>query len=304
MSESHEPRAPEPYGEDQEMVGRMSQDPLFGTDELVPAGDAPRVEGDRRILVTVTTAPNPSSTHGETVCVAGIELGDFGPRKWIRLYPVNLRQDRKTGAGFRKYDLISVDCKPAGHDSRTESFNPDPATLKVESQLTGWRKRRPLVDPMIEDSMCSLQSGVAGSPASQSLGLIRPVDVDDFRIDAHTGWSPSEQAKIDRYVNQLQLFDDEDRLPLEAPAFKGRYRWRCGEKACKGHEQGLLDWEFVALQRNLIGRSDAEIKTELRKRFFDTPFGSERAPALYVGNLAAHRNTFMVLGVYYPKKTD
>jgi len=41
-------------------------------------------------MITVTAAPNPSSSYGETVCVAGLEIG-VATTSWVRLYPVNLR---------------------------------------------------------------------------------------------------------------------------------------------------------------------------------------------------------------------
>lgn len=279
----------------------MSQDSLFPSGSV---DDVARLAGRKRVLITVTTAPNPSDKHGETVCVAGIELGDTGPTNWVRLYPINLRDLRSSGAGFRKYNVVAVDCTPALKDSRPESFNVNADTLIVEYEAKGWPKRRPSVDPMVEDSMCALLQGARDNPNSRSLGLVRPAEVSDLRIAPHPGWSVEEQAKIDNYVNQMQLFSDEERQPLQAPRFKGWFKWRCHEPGCSTHEQSILDWEFTELQRNLAGRDDADAITELRKRFFEVPFGSDRSPAFYVGNQAKHRNTFMVLGLYYPRKSD
>jgi len=281
----------------------MAQEPLFPS-TLDSTGVVPVRGGTKRVLITVTTAPNPSDRHGETVCIAGIELGETGPVGWVRLYPMNLRELRSGGDGFRKYEVISVKCNPAVKDSRLESFNPDPSTLAVTGKLAGWSKRRPLVEPMIESSMCAIQRAASDDPLAPSLGLVRPVDVSSFRIEMHPGWNATEQAKIDAYVNQMRFDSDEERKPLEAPRFQAWYKWRCQESTCRGHEQGMLDWEFVALQRNLSGRSDDEAKTELRRRFFDNPFGSAKDPAIYVGNLVKRRHTFMVLGLYYPNKTD
>lgn len=127
------------------------------------------------------------------------------------------------------------------------------------------------------------------------------VDVSDFVVTAHPGWSKAEQAKIDRYVNQLDLFGSSDRTALKAPRFRGKYHWRCADRACKGYEQSLIDWEFVALQRNLFGRSNDETTAALRRRFFNEICGSAKDLAFYVGNQAKRHNVFSVLGAYYPR---
>lgn len=147
--------------------------------------------------------------------------------------------------------------------------------------------------------MCALFRAATEDKTARSLGLVRPADVSEL----------SEQSTIDAYVNQMQLFSEDDRTPLEAPRFHGRYRWRCQDQQCKGqqckgHEQGMLDSESVALQQNLRGRSDDELKAELRTRFLENPFGSAKDPAILVGNLAKPRSTFMVLGLYQPNKSD
>ncbi|MFX0591163.1 hypothetical protein ACOARS_13695, partial [Glaesserella parasuis] len=76
-----------------------------------------------------------------------------------------------------------------------------------------------------------------------------------FDVAAHEGWTPAEEGKIDRYVNQLSLLPGDDRTPLEAPRMRGWYRYRCWAKGCNGPRQGVLDWEFVALQRQASLRS-------------------------------------------------
>src|SRR5699024_12815403 len=55
-----------------------------------------------RFLVTVKAAPNPSTTYGETVCVAGIRLGGTGPTNWVRLYPINFRHLPEATAKFKR----------------------------------------------------------------------------------------------------------------------------------------------------------------------------------------------------------
>mgnify|MGYP006946520210 CR=1 FL=1 len=64
--------------------GAVTMDSLFGQTVEYPS-EKPSGPARLRVLVTVKAAPNPSATHGETVCVAGVRLGDVGPTGWIRL---------------------------------------------------------------------------------------------------------------------------------------------------------------------------------------------------------------------------
>lgn len=101
----------------------MVQLSLFGPSEAEPD---PKPADDRpvrmRILVTVKAAPNPSAKYGETVCVAGLRV-DLLRTTWVRLYPINFRY-LDSDEAFKKYDIISVDAKPARQDPRRESWKP------------------------------------------------------------------------------------------------------------------------------------------------------------------------------------
>ena len=178
-------------------------DSLFGQTVEYPS-EKPSGPARLRVLVTVKAAPNPSATHGETVCVAGVRLGDVGPTGWIRLYPINFRHLPKDTETFAKYDIVSVDCVPA-REPRLESWRPHMSTLRVETHVPPWRKRRELLEPMIDDSMCRIRDGAASDPRSRSLALVRPAEVIGFRLEPHPGWTRDEQAKIDAYVNQLEF---------------------------------------------------------------------------------------------------
>src|SRR5262249_35268591 len=152
-------------------------------------------------------------------------------------------------ATFRKYDVISVDASPARQDARQESWRPRMNTLRIDGSLSP-RHRRDWIDPYVgQTTMCRLNAGA--TMRSPSLGLIRPREVTDLIIARHPGWTPEQQVKIDNYVSQLDLFGNEDRIPLQAPRFTGAYRYVCAAPDCRGHRQGVLDWEFVGLQRRL-----------------------------------------------------
>lgn len=277
----------------------MTQMPMFGQPPDEPI-DKPVSDQVTRLqlIVTVKAAPNPSDKYGETVCVAGISTNPERPG-WIRLYPINFRELGEN-ASFHKYDVVSVDAAPARQDSRRESWRPRMNTLRIDTTLNA-RRRREWIDPYVGGTtMCQLNDNP--TMRSPSLGLIRPRQVDGFTIIPHPGWTTVQQQKIDKYVSQLDLFGTEDHAALQAPRFIGRYRYFCEKQHCRGHDQGLLDWEFVALQRRLRSLSDVSARRELENKFLHQMCSSQRDVAFYVGNQAQHPGTFSVLGVYWPAR--
>jgi hypothetical protein len=188
----------------------MTQLSLFDPDG---AGPDPKPTSDDvvrlRLLITVKAAPNPSEKYGETVCITGRSV-DLSRRRWIRLYPINFRELGNSDR-FRKYDIISIDARPARSDQRNESWKPYPHTLANEGHLEAWKPRRPWLDPLIERSMCQLNHNARDNPNAQSLALVRPTDVSQLKLHPHPGWTPAEQHKIDKYVEQLDLLDSRDR---------------------------------------------------------------------------------------------
>lgn len=279
----------------------MTQTSILGPSADGPDPKPPSDQTVRlRVLITIKAAPNPSQQHGETVCVAGLSADPIR-LGWLRLYPINFRE-LGSSERFRKYDIISVDAKPARQDQRRESWKPIMTTMMREHHLAPWKPRRPWLDPYVEDSMCRLNRNAQQDANAQSLALVRPKDVGALAVEPHPGWTVDEQKKIDAYVNQLDLFSSQDRTPLEAPRFKAFYQYRCHDLRCGGHRQGMLDWEFVAFQRRLGSVSDHEARRAIEDKFLGELCAPSRDVAFYVGNQAKRAHVFSVLGVYYPKR--
>jgi hypothetical protein len=277
----------------------VSQGSLFGPDSA-PVSKPP---GDSwawaTVLITVKAAPNPSETYGETVCVAGIRL-DLDSPGWVRLYPINFR-DLETDKRFRKYDVVRVKVKPARNDPRIESFKPDMDSVQFVRHLRPWDPRRPYVDQYVQGSMCSVYAAAKAEHTAPSLAAIRPAKVLGVDLKPHPGWDRDQQRKIEQYVSQMDLYGT-DRTPLEAPRMQGWYRYRCAEPGCSGHRHGILDWEFVALQRTLAHLDDDALQDALRAKFFDQMCAPDRDVVFFVGNQAKRHQTFGVIGVYYPRR--
>lgn len=172
-------------------------------------------------------------------------------------------------------------------------------SLRRETSLPPWGRRRRHIDPYISESMCAVLGDVRINPSARSLAAVKPANVHGIDIEPHPGWTLDEQRKIDRYVNQMDLLDT-DRVALQAPRFKGWYRYHCEAVSCGGHRQGILDWEFVALQRTLGHLDDDGLVSALRGKFFTEMCDQSREVAFFVGNQAKHPRTFGVIGVYWP----
>ncbi|WP_257028569.1 TetR family transcriptional regulator C-terminal domain-containing protein [Micromonospora purpureochromogenes] len=113
---------------------------LFGPNE---AGPDPKPADDRtvrlQLLITVKAAPNPSEKYGETVCVAGLRTDVLRPT-WVRLYPINFRH-LDSDEAFKKYDIVSIDAKPARQDQRHEHFDSKEALAIVALERYGDGRR-------------------------------------------------------------------------------------------------------------------------------------------------------------------
>ncbi|MER7992599.1 hypothetical protein [Micromonospora chalcea] len=279
----------------------MAQMSLFGPSE---AGPDPKPADDStvrlQLLITVKAAPNPSEKYGETVCVAGLRTDVLRPT-WARLYPINFRH-LDSDEAFKKYDIISVDAKPARQDQRRESWKPIMERIQKERHLDGWRSRQPVLDPAVEDSMCRLNREAQERADAQSLALVRPKEVRALKVTPHPGWTADEQRKIEAYASQPDLFSGRSRSPLQAPRFRAAYHYRCHEPGCNGHKQHVIDWELVALQRRLAGYSDTALREALEAKFLGEMCAPNRDVAFYVGNQAKRVRVFSVLGVYWPKR--
>jgi hypothetical protein len=215
-------------------------------DSVEHAEAKPTAPSKLRILITVKAAPNPSSSYGETVCVAGIRLNQFDlPQAFVRLYPINFRYLPYGAESFSKYDIVTVDCTPAT-EARKESWNPKMMTLKVLHHIKEWKDRRSYLDPLIDVTMCEINR----NPETKSLALVKARQIRDLKISRHPGWTAEEQAKIDKYVSQPELPIEGavvDKAPLKAPRFLGKYEWLCHDTNCKGHNQEILDGSLLLI---------------------------------------------------------
>ena len=258
-----------------------------------------------QVAVLVKATPVLTSALEESMCVAGVSSGPIP--EWIRLNPVPFRY-LEDAARFAKYDVIRVRAVRNPSDRRPESWRPIEDSIEVVEPLGldhGWSRRKEIVAALDETTMCELVRDTArGSGVGiRSLGVIRPVGTPNLVI---TKRNPEQlrtwEAKASAIAVQSSLFGSrsDPKPPLEAIPWSFKYRYRCADSECNGHTQSIIDWEVVALYRNVRDHPDWEAL--MRTKLVDEMWAQSRDTVLFVGNQALYPQSFLVLGVFWPPK--
>ncbi len=255
-----------------------------------------------RILITVKTYPIPSAKYDELVCTAGVtEQGDF-----VRLYPINFR-DLPFSSQFKKYQWMDVEVtKHRGRDSRKESYRPVSESIKLIgepiSAERNWAERAKYALAKRSHSMEDLYEQQERDKTS--LGIFRPKAIHDLII------TPDADVWKTSFLNALkqQRLWETRRASKEPPRkvpFKFHYRFECDDSRCsKSHQMMIEDWEVGALYWRCVdeGCSPEEAAQKVKQKFFEQICGPDRDTFFYVGTILAHPKSWVVIGLYWPKK--
>ena len=262
--------------------------------------------GDRcatQLLVTVKAYPNPSTTYGETVCVAGITVDDPEGPRWNRLYPIQFR-DLETVRQFKKWDVISVSTTPTRNDQRPESRRPMPDTIEVVRHIgndrAGWAERRRFVEPVAAGSMCEVQRRQREDRTS--LAAIRPLEIRDLRVVLNDRVIAPERRIA---AGRLTLMKP-NKSPLEVIPYRFIFDYRCADPRCPGHNQSIIDWEVGQFFRRerANGATVRAAGDRTRERWLSKVCADSREQLFFVGNLHKYPKTFQVLGVFWPPRAQ
>ena len=262
-----------------------------------------RTEGEQKlkVLITVKTYPIPSSSYDELVCTAGVtETGDF-----VRLYPINFR-DLPFGQQYKKYQWIEVMAsKHKGRDARKESYRPDSDSIQIigepiSSNPGNWNGRARFALAKKARSMEDLHDRQQADRTS--LGVFKPKKVHDLVISPDdTDWKPSFRAAL----QQARLWETRtvSQEPPRKVPFKFRYQFDCDDTRCNGHKMMIEDWEVGALFWRLVdqGLSHEDAAVKVRSKFLGELCGADKDTYFFVGTILAYPNSWVVIGVFYPK---
>lgn len=258
----------------------------------------PALYEPRRILVVVKTYPNPSQSHVETVCCAGVDLATG---QWVRMYPITFRRlaDRR----FTKYQVITAMAAHPDRDSRPESLKIDQDTIRlVGAPLPagdgGWRRRMAMLPPA-DRSLEQIHD--AQRRDGTSLGMFRPKRIRRLVIRKAKPWTEKQKAALrqerldlgERLTNELS--------ELEQIPWEFAYEFTCDDDRCAtGHTLQIFDWEIGQSYRSWF-RSDPNGWVEKIRTKYEMELPA-RDLLFVVGNLAKRRRTFVIVGLVRPPR--
>ena len=145
--------------------------------------------------------------------------------------------------------------------------------------------------------MCGLRA--AFKKDYTSLGIIKPQYISELHVENdEREWD----AKHEQAIAQYSLFDQQKK-PLAKIPYRFSYKFRCDDD-CHGHQMSITDWELGVLYLNEVKRLGSELEEveSVRKKFYDDLCGPEKDTHFYVGNTYTVYNSWIVLGVFSPKR--
>ena len=253
----------------------------------------------RKILIVTKTYPSISRKYKETVCTAGVLLNDDEePIQWIRIYPIRFRLldlDKR----YPRWSVISAEIERNTKDYREESFRINNSSIEIIRNINtkdNWKERKSLILPLEFSSVSEIINN------GKSLGIIKPQSIRKyFHRKTSREWSSRQQAIQD----QLDLF--EPSVELEKIPFQFCYDFVA--KDGKSHKYSINDWEIMQLYRNCRNNSEKfaledkekDALEKVRQKLEDD-FLMNKDLYFIVGNLKNHKNTFMIIGLFYPPK--
>ena len=259
-----------------------------------------------RVLITVKTYPLPSRSYTELVCTAGLLDGE----KWIRMYPIPFRflQDQKQ---YPKYSWVEVNLVRNKKDFRPESYrlkNENITVIDTIGTANAWAARKSYA---LKETFTSMEELIklAKGPAKKSLATVKPKEIVKFEIkDDEREWKPDWLEQI----KQMDMFEPANasgqRKVVRKLPYKFYYHFLTEDN--KLRKLMIEDWEIGALFWHCLSQTDGDeeaAKRLVREKYFDQ-FVQEKDLHLFVGTTFLNHNIapnpFVIVGVFYPPKTD
>lgn len=261
----------------------------------------------KRLLIWGKTAPEPSDKYIETVCTGAVDVDG----KPYRLFPIPFRY-LSGEQQFKKYQWIDAEIKKSTKDGRLESYEIKHETIKILNAIptddNAWSKRAEWMfknNTWVYNSVEELyeKQNLTGT----SLGVVRPRQIIDIQLHERSAEDQKKhiqkvkdiRQKIDARNAQASLFYESNPTEVLKIGFmqeRIQIHWLCENPNCKMHKMSVIDWELIELQRR-EGNDPAIAKLrsycDLTK--YDIRF--------FLGNLKQHPGSFIIGGIWYPKKS-
>ena len=251
---------------------------------------------EKEFLICVKTYPEYSTTYTETVCTAAV-LRETG--RLIRLYPIPYRYLLGKHQ-FEKYQWVQAKIKKNPKDGRPESFKIEKDSihpLGMVDTKNAWSVRKKLV--LVPNNLFISLEDLKNSQVEQgtSLGIIKPREIRGFHIEKKTGPEiAEEEQKKKRILSQPDFFVE--KKDLELIPYRFLISFTCNDTKCTTeHKISILDWEFGQLYRKVSGSDNWKEKMCQKVEEICSP---KKDVYFFMGNMASRRQTFCILGIFYP----
>ncbi len=250
----------------------------------------------KKALIVVRTYPTPAQKGAEISCTATIT----DKSEWLRLFPVPWRF-LPVHQQFRKYQWVEVTVTKA-KDVRPESYRLNQNGIKILTQplstANEWQSRKDVIFPLRAHCLCCLkkQRDLQGYP---TLGIFQPKVIECLTIKAT---SPTWTAKQLAILSQGHLFEKKPPKQLEKIPFSFKYKFRCDEAECRGHELTCTDWEMGESWRKWKADYGDGWEAKFRQKY-ETELPNKCDLHFYVSTVHTHPKEWIIVGLFYPPRS-
>jgi len=246
-----------------------------------------------RLLALAKAYPEVSKKYATLVCVAG--LTDKG--EWRRSYPIPweaFARGKITRFGKKHWIEYELESETQS-DHRPESRKIVPETIREGSEAA-YKELVALLEPKLK----TMEELKAAGHTSQSLGVVKPHSIIDFVQEDNPNYE-----KVLSKKRQKTLLGGKA-IVIDPPKYKYSYVFE-DTPDCK-HKLLCEDWEVGELYRHCedyrkLGkyRDEKEVFEKVKEKMLDV---ARKDGAYFIVGTHYRFNTFMIVGVLYPKKSD
>ncbi len=187
--------------------------------------------GKSRVTILVKASPQPSKSHQETVCCAGLQEDGT----WKRLFPIRFR--RLSGEkAFSRWDIVEFQYETPRDDTRKESCRVHEDTIDVKGRVQRQSEKSSLVQRALVDSENEALA------AGHSLAVIRPEQVSLTWQKLTNSELEHDRSLFEKQAQQLSMLEEELAVYEPCP-----YRFTLHYRDGGGlHKKTCADWETSA----------------------------------------------------------
>jgi len=236
-----------------------------------------------RVTILVKASPQPSKSHRETVCCAGLDPNG----NWKRLFPIRFRQ-LSDEQSFRRWSIVDFKYSAPKQDIRPESCRVHEESITVKGYVRDRDRKAGLVYPAIK------ASEIEAASQGHSLTVIKPYDVSLKHRRRSIAELEDARTAFEKQARQASMFD-KDLDFIEPCPFEFKMSFKDGDD--KRREKLCGDWETQAAFFNFrIQHGEAAALKHLEDTYCDKYFRTGLIFAL--GNMASRPQTWQLLGIF------